>query len=290
MFLGECLCLLAFSFLSSRFNPFKTPTRTSVSQSRRAALSGNVARLASAPLSRPDESAIFFNDSAISLQDESRYDEDDLVSSGRSKEVEEKGVVMNWKSAIVFWIPTCCDILGTTAMNIGLLFVPVSVYQMLRGAIVLFVALLSIVFLNRKLNRAQWISLGTVMMGVAVVGISSVGKSKKESISEEPEVDPLLGVLLILIAQIFAASQFVIEEKIMEHYAVDPLLAVGFEGFFGLSTTLFAFPILYSLIGSTPAGKGGYFDVPNGWSQITSNPSVWGSSIAIAISIAFFNL
>lgn len=76
----------------------------------------------------------------------------------------------------------------------------------------------------------------------------------------------------------------------MQSYAVDPLLAVGCEGVFGLSTTLLAFPILYHFIGSTPAGKGGYFDVPNGWNQVTSNPTIWGSSVAIAISIAFFNL
>lgn len=87
-------------------------------------------------------------------------------------------------------------------MNVGLIFVPVSVYQMLRGAIVLFVAILSIMFLGRKLTKAQWVALATVMSGVAVVGLSSVGKGKKESLAEEPEVDPLVGVVLILLAQV----------------------------------------------------------------------------------------
>lgn len=96
---------------------------------------------------------------------------------------------------------------GSQAMNIGLLFVPVSVYQMLRGALVLFVGLFSVIFLGRRLTRAQWMALATVMLGVAVVGFSSVGGAKKEiesfaAATGGEEADPLLGVCLILVAQI----------------------------------------------------------------------------------------
>ena len=47
--------------------------------------------------------------------------------------------------------PACCDIAGTTLMNVGLLFVAASIYQMTRGALVLFVGLFSVLFLRRKL-------------------------------------------------------------------------------------------------------------------------------------------
>lgn len=36
-------------------------------------------------------------------------------------------------------------------MNVGLLYTPVSIYQMTRGALVLFVGFLSVVFLKRRL-------------------------------------------------------------------------------------------------------------------------------------------
>lgn len=36
-------------------------------------------------------------------------------------------------------------------MNVGLLYTPVSIYQMTRGALVLFVGMLSVVFLRRRL-------------------------------------------------------------------------------------------------------------------------------------------
>lgn len=73
-------------------------------------------------------------------------------------------------------------------MNVGLLYTPVSIYQMTRGALVLFVGTLSVIFLRRRLwlyqfvsitffslvslTRPRWISLLTVMAGVSLVGYS----------------------------------------------------------------------------------------------------------------------
>lgn len=75
----------------------------------------------------------------------------------------------------------------------------------------------------------------------------------------------------------------------MSRFDVEPLLAVGFEGIFGLVTVLIAMPILHFFYGSTAAGAGGYFDMRAGWNQIIGTPSVLWSSVAIAISIALFN-
>jgi drug/metabolite transporter (DMT)-like permease len=36
-------------------------------------------------------------------------------------------------------------------MNVGLLYTPVSIYQMTRGALVLFVGIFSVIFLQRRL-------------------------------------------------------------------------------------------------------------------------------------------
>ena len=43
-------------------------------------------------------------------------------------------------------------------MNIGLLYTPVSIFQMTRGALVLFVGVFSVVFLRRRLWLYQYIS------------------------------------------------------------------------------------------------------------------------------------
>lgn len=41
-------------------------------------------------------------------------------------------------------------------MNIGLLYTPVSIYQMTRGSLVLFVGVLSVLFLHRHLWLYQF--------------------------------------------------------------------------------------------------------------------------------------
>lgn len=59
-------------------------------------------------------------------------------------------------------------------------------------------------------------------------------------------------------------------------------LAAGYEGTSGLITTLLGLLILNRFIGQTPAGKGGYFDAPEGWRQIVENAPVLWSSVVIA--------
>lgn len=240
----------------------------------------------------------------------------------RSEEVvaindEGRGEEMTTAAASLFFMPALCDICGTTLMNVGLLFTPVSIYQMTRGALVLWVGIFSVIFLRRQLHLFQWLCLMLVMLGVSIVGLSgsvlnennssilsTTAAFAHESVAASPSslinagkgdeelpqsVGALLGVLLILFAQLFTASQFVLEEKIMGRYSVEPLLAVGMEGIFGLTATLAAQVALHFLYGRTPDGKGGYFDMTAGWNQIIHTPIVFYTSFAIALSIALFN-
>ena len=56
-------------------------------------------------------------------------------------------------------IPTFFDLIATVLMNIGLLSVTASVYQMMRGAEMLFAALFAVTFLNRNLNRMHFLGI-----------------------------------------------------------------------------------------------------------------------------------
>lgn len=123
---------------------------------------------------------------------------------------------------------------------IGLLYTPVSIYQMTRGALVLWVGLFSVMFLRRKLwlyqyvcclfngdhkvlnkldyiHSCRWLSLVTVMIGVSIVGLSGSlakdagkGDASLQSLvariaqGEEPpsEATVFIGILFILFAQL----------------------------------------------------------------------------------------
>ncbi|KAF3937062.1 hypothetical protein ABW19_dt0201797 [Dactylella cylindrospora] len=205
----------------------------------------------------------------------------------------ERPYLSGWK-VLLLSLPAVCDICGTTLMNVGLLFVAASVYQMTRGALVLFVGLFSVIFLKRHLYFFHWLALFVVVIGVAVVGLAgSLFKSHEpqEIHSDEVEATVLrsvIGVLLIAGAQIFTATQFVLEEHILEKYAMEPLQVVGWEGIFGFSVTVVAMIVLHFSIGITESGRNGYFDAVEGLRELGIK-NVFTSSLMIMVSIGAFN-
>lgn len=209
-----------------------------------------------------------------------------------------KGSLLKGYRVLLLALPAICDICGTTLMNAGLLMVAASIYQMTRGALVLFVGLFSVMFLGRRLWLFQWISLLGVVLGVAVVGLAGVISPDKKPESphqDESETEAglsdavraIVGVLLIAGAQIFTATQFVLEEWILENSPIEPIRVVGWEGIFGFTVTLLAMVVLHLSIGITDAGRYGTFDMVEGWRQITENKQVLMSSILIMISIGY---
>jgi hypothetical protein len=210
-------------------------------------------------------------------------------------------------------IPACCDITGTTLMNVGLLFVAASIYQMTRGALVLFVGLFSVIFLKRKLFRYHWFALVIVVTGVAIVGLAGAiwsGKSADTAPQHSPELKPvvavlarevaakatdpvvvqtIVGIFLIAGAQIFTASQFCLEEWILEHHAIQPLKMVAWEGLFGFVVTVIGQVILHFTVGVSKKGKYGYFDADEGYREVFSNRAIGITSLFIMVSIGGFN-
>ncbi|KAI9368903.1 hypothetical protein BJX61DRAFT_187530 [Aspergillus egyptiacus] len=238
-------------------------------------------------------------------------DEPDIDDPSKPLRLPDGRVQLRGLRTFLLAAPACCDIAGTTLMNVGLLFVAASIYQMTRGALVLFVGLFSVLFLRRKLYLYQWLALFVVVLGVALVGLAGAlfGDNQGHDITQEtvstaihsasleiravvrtPEtVRAIIGVLLIAAAQIFTASQFVLEEWILENYAMEPLQVVGWEGIFGFCVTVFGSIVLYLGVGRTEAGRYGYFDAKEGWRQVLTHRAVAVSSVLIMISIGGFN-
>lgn len=234
--------------------------------------------------------------------DEHTIDENGNERRNSIKSLDDEGrIPLRGWTILLLAAPSCCDIAGTTLMNVGLLFVAASIYQMTRGTLVLFVGLFSVIFLRRKLYLYQWSALFIVVLGVALVGLAGAlfsGDSghdlmqddgvSSSAIAGTPEaVKAVIGVLLIAGGQIFTASQFVLEEWILENYAMDPIEVVGWEGVFGFSVTFIGMCIMYLAVGRTEAGQYGYFDMKEGWHQMITNRAVAMSSIAIMFSIGY---
>jgi drug/metabolite transporter (DMT)-like permease len=133
-------------------------------------------------------------------------------------------------------IPAAFDIVGSSLMNVALTLIPASIYQMLRGMIIIVTSVMSIIFLNRKLFRHHWTSMAVIFTGVAMVGIAAILASKSEPVNP-------LGILLLLISQLFSGGLYIVEEKLLGDYYLDPLKVVGLEGLWGFIMCLIILPI-----------------------------------------------
>ncbi len=105
-------------------------------------------------------------------------------------------------------------------MNIALTMVAASVYQMLRGMIIVITAGMSIIFLKRKLYRHHWSSMGFIFLGVLLVGISyAIAPKDPPKDTDAPEQETgALGLIMLVVAQFFAASLLIVEEKLLGNY------------------------------------------------------------------------
>ncbi|KAF8310678.1 hypothetical protein DL93DRAFT_2084265 [Clavulina sp. PMI_390] len=225
-------------------------------------------------------------------------DDDDSLNAD-DKTTPSRIPLRGWK-IFIMWIPAFFDLTGTVLMLLGLMYTPVSLYQMTRGALVASVGVFSVVFLKRKLWLYQTLSLVTVMIGIFLVGLSgalrvdfphaeggsllSVHKVTAMGTESLDEVTIIIGVMLTLTAQLFSAAQFISEEKIMMVYSLNALEVVAWEGVFETLTLVLVLPFIVTHKSASP-----FFDLASGWQQLTSSPAMIWSAVGLIISVSFFN-
>lgn len=194
------------------------------------------------------------------------------------------------KDSIILAIPSTCDVVATTLMNVGLLYTPVSVYQMTRGSIILIVGLLSVIFLKKRITKLEWVSLFVVFLGVFLVGLSGYIEDQKKIIQKpnilstgDISLDVIIGMILVFLGIVVSAVQFVAEEHILSYLKITPIEVVGYEGFYGSFLTFHGMLLLYVIYGH------GYFDINQSMKDMFDNKVVLYTSFSIMLSIAIFN-
>ena len=199
-------------------------------------------------------------------------------------------------SAVIFLLPACCDMTGTSLMYVGLNLTSASVFQMLRGSVVLFTGAFSVIFLGRRLFKFHWFGMFLVLVGAAVVGVASVvdpgpgGNAKAAS-------NPFLGNVLIVAAQVITAVQMVVEEKLINGKNIPALQAVGWEGVWGFSVLSCVLVGMYYAPAVPAFASGGssnytskhFEDTPDALIQMSNNGALFAACAGNVLSIAFFN-
>lgn len=194
-----------------------------------------------------------------------------------------------WRMWVYILPPAFFDLLSMSLMMIGMLFIPASVWQMLRGANIIFAAILTVVILRRKLYAFHWVGVALALVGILGVSIAALkSDSSDDTDSAGGSSHVLLGVGIVLLAQVVQAAQIILEEQLLTNLDTDPLLIVGVEGVWGvLLMFLFVYPLLWVLPGSD---HGHAEDIVDTATMIDNSHTVQVIIVLYMISVAAYNV
>lgn len=96
-------------------------------------------------------------------------------------------------------IPAMFDICGSSLIFLALTMCAASVYQMMRGAIVVITAMMAVIFLGRKQFAHHWISLFTIVLGVFIVGFVNIMATSSDAANTASQTS-IAGIVLLLLA------------------------------------------------------------------------------------------
>lgn len=209
-------------------------------------------------------------------------------SKGGYQAIDSQAVqpeVPTWMYFVLI-IPSVFDLVATALCMFGLLHVNVSIYQMLRGSAIIFVALLKEFALKDKLRSYMWIGVFWNVVSIVLVGMTAMLSAGSD---ENASPNPLLGVMLILGGALVQSLQYAFEERVMSmDVSAPPLLLIGMEGFWG---TLLCIFVLYPIAYYTPGDDHGSYENPfNTLYMISHSSEVRGMFFLYFICIFGYNM
>eukprot|EP01010_Urceolus_cornutus_P004312 NODE_662_length_1445_cov_295.104585_g500_i0.p1 GENE.NODE_662_length_1445_cov_295.104585_g500_i0~~NODE_662_length_1445_cov_295.104585_g500_i0.p1 ORF type:complete len:436 (+),score=120.70 NODE_662_length_1445_cov_295.104585_g500_i0:59-1309(+) len=199
----------------------------------------------------------------------------------------EGQVKRDWSVYLKILGPGICDLFATWCTSAALLFIPASVWQMMRGSMVIFSSIECVVFLKRKLKPYNWCGVGIVVFALCLVGVAAVMSSAETSTTSSSQT--VMGMSLVLFGQILQASQVVIEDLLLHDYEVSAVLIVGVEGFWGtLITSFIMIPIVRLLPGQE--GNGIREDIVDTMTMLGNTPSLIWIAIGYTFAVCAYNM
>lgn len=186
-------------------------------------------------------------------------------------------------------IPSIFDLMATALCMFGLRDVNVSIYQMLRGSAIVFVAVLKHFALGDKLKKFMWVGVWWNVVSIVLVGIVAIFAAPADSDSGGHHGNAARGVSLILCGAFVQSLQYAFEEKVMSaDVAAPPLLLIGMEGLWG---TLLCVFIVYPMAYFTPGDDHGSYENPeNTWYMFFHSSEIQKVFCIYFMSILSYNV
>ncbi|KAK1748421.1 hypothetical protein QTG54_000360 [Skeletonema marinoi] len=215
-------------------------------------------------------------------------DETGIPTTSLTSKMKAESNVDNASKEIPLWmyfflaIPAIFDLAATALCMMGLQYLDVSIYQMLRGSGIIFVALMKQHVLKDHLHQYHWVGVFWNVVSVVIVGgtamLASGGDGEGSNNSNTSET--FWGVCLLMSGAFVQAVQFVFEEHVMTmDTPAPPLLLIGMEGLWG---TILSICVM--------SDHGSYEDPFNTWAMFTHSKNIQVAFFIYFFAIFFYNL
>ena len=172
---------------------------------------------------------------------------------------------------------------------IALTLTTASSFEMLTGTNLIFVSILSRIFLKKSLAWYKWFAILVISVGVVVVGISDMKSEDERESNEESGSKAWLGDIFVVIAMAFYACQLTYEEKFVKKYNIKPMNAIGLEGSFAVAILSVMLVVLYFIpVKFEMEQVGGQLDdALDGFVQLGNNSILLVSFLLTTVALCF---
>jgi len=188
---------------------------------------------------------------------------------------------------MIFCLLACFDLSATALGGVGLLWVTASANQMLRGSMIFFTGVFSVIIFRRNLGWRKWLGIAIVMVGLVLVGATGMLRPSSDNSHSASAGQVLTGLLLITAGSALNSLQNVLEEMLLKGATVDPLEVVGWEGCFGcLMCVTLLLPTVQAIKGDD---VGCQENTRDSLMMLTGNPGMTFVVLGYAIALAVMN-
>ncbi|KAK5822614.1 hypothetical protein F5H01DRAFT_336097 [Linnemannia elongata] len=114
------------------------------------------------------------------------------------------------------------DVIANAMVTVGFFYVGSGMYQVIYSSIVIWCAILTRIFLSRKLNSIQWVAIVGVTIGLAISAVGTVQDASPDG-PVQSWVEKSFGALVTLGATFLYACVYVLSDKVLSTTKPTPI-------------------------------------------------------------------
>jgi len=209
------------------------------------------------------------------------------IGSPEKKAALAKEPEVTFKMLMSLGVPAIFDLSSVLFLMAGLMNITASMWMLLRGGCIVFVALMKQFALKSPLSPQMWLGVVIITLAVCLVGLAPVVSGTAAGGGGDGS-GMLMGIAMTLFGTFLQSLQYAYEEKVLSgDTPAPPWLLIGMEGMFG---SILSLVVVYPLAGIVPGADHGSFEnMQNTITKLQDNPELVKLSAIFCVSVFVLN-